>query len=42
VTPFVLSWLHSESGGRTLEANRALVAENAALAAEIALATMQS
>ena len=40
VTPFVLSWLHRESGGRTLEANQALVADNAGLAAEIALATM--
>ena len=39
LTPFVLSWLHRESGGRTLEANRALVADNAGLAAEIALAT---
>jgi pseudouridylate synthase len=38
LTPFVLSWLHRESGGRTLEANRALVADNAALAAEVALA----
>jgi pseudouridine-5'-phosphate glycosidase len=37
VTPFVLSWLHRESGGRTLEANRALVADNAGLAAEIAV-----
>lgn len=41
VTPFVLSWLHRESGGRTLEANRALVADNAGLAAEIAVATMK-
>lgn len=40
VTPFVLSWLHRESGGRTLEANRALVADNAGLAAEIASATV--
>jgi len=38
LTPFVLSWLHRESGGRTLEANRALVADNAGLAAEIAVA----
>jgi pseudouridine-5'-phosphate glycosidase len=38
VTPFVLSFLHRESGGRTLEANRRLVADNAALAAEIAVA----
>ena len=38
VTPFVLSWLHERSGGRTLAANRALVVANAALAAEVALA----
>jgi pseudouridine-5'-phosphate glycosidase len=37
LTPFVLDWLHRESGGRTLEANRALVADNAALAAEVAV-----
>jgi pseudouridylate synthase len=37
LTPFVLSWLHRESGGRTLEANRALVADNAGLAAELAV-----
>ena len=36
VTPFVLSHLHRESGGRTLEVNAALVAENAALAGEVA------
>ncbi len=38
VTPFVLSFLHAESGGRTLAANRELVAANAGLAAEIAVA----
>jgi pseudouridine-5'-phosphate glycosidase len=38
VTPFVLSYLHERSGGRTLAANRALVVANAGLAAEIALA----
>jgi pseudouridine-5'-phosphate glycosidase len=37
VTPFVLSFLHERSGGRTLAANRALVVANAGLAAEIAL-----
>ena len=37
VTPFVLSWLHDRSGGRTLAANRALVVANAELAAEVAL-----
>jgi pseudouridylate synthase len=36
VTPFVLSYLHRESGGRTLRANRALIAQNARLAGEIA------
>jgi len=38
VTPFVLSRLHERSGGRTLEVNRKLAADNAALAAEIAAA----
>jgi pseudouridine-5'-phosphate glycosidase len=38
VTPFVLAYLHRESGGRTLEANRRLVADNAELAGEIAAA----
>ena len=37
VTPFVLAYLHEHSGGRTLEANRELVAANAALAAEVAV-----
>jgi pseudouridine-5'-phosphate glycosidase len=36
VTPFVLSYLHRESGGRTQHANKALVAQNARLAGEIA------
>ena len=38
LTPFVLSFLHERSGGRTLVANRALVAANAGLAAEVAVA----
>jgi pseudouridine-5'-phosphate glycosidase len=38
VTPFVLSYLHRESGGRTLAANRDLIAGNARLAGEIASA----
>ena len=38
VTPFVLSYLHRESGGRTLATNRELIADNAALAAEVAVA----
>ena len=38
VTPFVLAFLHERSAGRTLEANARLVADNAGLAAEIAVA----
>jgi pseudouridine-5'-phosphate glycosidase len=38
VTPYVLSHLHRESGGRTEAANRALVAQNARLAGEVAVA----
>jgi pseudouridine-5'-phosphate glycosidase len=38
VTPFVLSYLHRESGGRTLRANRDLIVANARLAGEIAAA----
>ncbi len=36
VTPFVLSFLHEQSGGRTLAVNRELVVANAALASEVA------
>ena len=36
VTPFVLSYLHRKSGGRTLATNRRLIADNAQLAAEVA------
>jgi pseudouridine-5'-phosphate glycosidase len=39
VTPFVLSFLHERSGGRTLAANRELVVANAGLAAEVAVAS---
>lgn len=38
VTPYVLDFLHHRSGGRTLRANKRLIAENAALAAQIAVA----
>jgi pseudouridylate synthase len=38
VTPFVLAFLHERSGGRTLEVNRRLAADNAALAAGVAIA----
>lgn len=37
VTPFVLSFLHERSGGRTLEVNRELIVANAALAARVAV-----
>jgi len=37
VTPYVLSHLHRESGGRTEAANKALVAQNAHLGGEVAL-----
>jgi pseudouridylate synthase len=40
VTPFVLSYLHRESGGRTLAANRDLIVGNARLAGEIAAAAI--
>jgi pseudouridine-5'-phosphate glycosidase len=36
VTPFVLAYLHRESGGRTLRANRDLIVGNARLAGEVA------
>jgi pseudouridine-5'-phosphate glycosidase len=36
VTPFILTYLHEHSGGRTLAANRDLVVANAGLAAEVA------
>jgi pseudouridine-5'-phosphate glycosidase len=38
VTPFVLAWLHRESDGRTLRANRELIEGNARLAGQIAAA----
>jgi pseudouridylate synthase len=38
VTPYVLGHLHRESGGRTEAANKALVAQNARLAGEVAAA----
>jgi len=38
LTPFVLSFVHERSGGRTLEVNRDLVVANAGLAAEVAVA----
>ena len=41
VTPFVLSFLHERSGGRTLVANRELVVANAGLAAEVAVTAVR-
>jgi pseudouridylate synthase len=38
VTPFLLAYLHERSDGRTIEANKRLVIDNAALAAELAVA----
>ena len=38
VTPFVLAFLHERSDGRTLAVNRDLIAANAGLAAEVAVA----
>jgi pseudouridylate synthase len=38
VTPFVLSYLHDKSDGRTIEVNKKLIVENAALSAEVATA----
>jgi pseudouridine-5'-phosphate glycosidase len=38
LTPFVLSYLHERSGGETIDLNKRLVAENAGLAAEVAVA----
>jgi pseudouridine-5'-phosphate glycosidase len=41
ITPYVLSFLHERSGGKTLDVNRQLAADNAALAGEIAVAYAQ-
>jgi pseudouridylate synthase len=38
VTPFVLAYLHEASDGRTVAVNKSLIVENAALAAEVAVA----
>lgn len=38
LTPFVLSYLHEKSDGRTIALNKRLIAENAGLAAEVAVA----
>ena len=41
LTPFVLSFVHEASGGRTLSVNRELVTANAGLAARVASAYAQ-
>jgi pseudouridylate synthase len=38
LTPFLLSYLHEASGGRTVDVNKKLIVENAALAAQVAVA----
>jgi pseudouridylate synthase len=38
LTPFVLARMHEASGGQTVQANKKIVVENAALAAEVAVA----
>jgi pseudouridylate synthase len=38
LTPFLLAYLHGESGGATIRLNRQLIVENASLAAEVAVA----
>lgn len=38
ITPYVLARLHEESGGETLRVNAQLIADNAALAGEVAVA----
>jgi pseudouridine-5'-phosphate glycosidase len=40
VTPYVLSYLHRESGGRTQRANKDLIAQNARLAGEVATSSV--
>jgi pseudouridylate synthase len=40
LTPFVLSFLHEHSGGRTLEVNRELIVANAGLAARVAVSQL--
>jgi pseudouridine-5'-phosphate glycosidase len=38
VTPFVLAHIHRETGGESIRANKRLIADNAGLAAEVAVA----
>ena len=41
VTPFILEFFHSSSGGESLRVNIEIIKSNAALAAEIAVAQAQ-
>jgi pseudouridine-5'-phosphate glycosidase len=41
ITPYLLSYLHEHSGGRTAAANKELVAANAGLAADVAVTYAQ-
>jgi pseudouridylate synthase len=38
VTPFVLAFIHRETDGESVRVNKRLIVENAALAAEVAVA----
>jgi pseudouridylate synthase len=42
VTPFVLAHVHLETGGESVRVNKRLIADNAALAAEVAVAFAES
>jgi pseudouridine-5'-phosphate glycosidase len=41
VTPFVLAYIHRETGGESVRINKQLIADNAGLAAEVAVAYSQ-
>jgi len=41
VTPFVLAYIHRETGGESIRINKQLIADNAGLAAEVAVAYSQ-
>jgi pseudouridine-5'-phosphate glycosidase len=40
VTPFVLAYIHRETGGESVRVNKRLIADNAALASEVAVAAV--
>jgi pseudouridylate synthase len=41
MTPFVLAFIHSETGGESVRVNKRLIVDNAALAAEVAVAAQR-